>query len=105
MSVPENSAGPQDVDGARHESELGSRRRHTTRPDTRATPDDHLFRITKYGVAQASNLKDYDSAMPAFEGALTNAEIVAVLSWIKAQWPPEIRKHRGEINAESLLIE
>ena len=65
-------------------------------------PDDLLFRITKYGVARASNLKDYDSAMPAFEGALTDAQIVAVLSWIKAQWPPEIRKYQEEINAESL---
>ena len=65
-------------------------------------PDDLLFRITKHGVAKASNLKDYDSAMPAFEGVLTDAEIVAVLSWIKAQWPPEIRKHQEEINAQSL---
>jgi len=65
-------------------------------------PDDLLFRITKYGVAKASNLKDYDSAMPAFDGVLTDAEIVAVLSWIKAQWPPEIRKHQEEINADSL---
>jgi mono/diheme cytochrome c family protein len=62
-------------------------------------PDDLLFRITKYGVAKASNLKDYDSAMPAFEGVLSDAEIVAVLSWIKAQWPPEIRKHQEEVNA------
>jgi mono/diheme cytochrome c family protein len=65
-------------------------------------PDDLLFRITKYGVAKASDLKDYDSAMPPFEGVLSDAEIVAVLSWIKAQWPPEIRKHQEEINAESL---
>ncbi len=64
-------------------------------------PDDLLFRITKYGVAKASNLKDYDSAMPAFEGVLTDTEIVAVLSWIKAQWPPEIRKHQDEVNAEA----
>jgi len=37
--------------------------------------------------------------MPAFAGVLTDPEIVAVLSWIKAQWPPEIRKHQDEINA------
>ena len=40
--------------------------------------------------------------MPAFEGVLTDAEIVAVLSWIKAKWPPEIRKHQEDINAKSL---
>jgi mono/diheme cytochrome c family protein len=60
-----------------------------------------LFKLTKYGVAKASNLKEYDSAMPAFEGVLTDAEVVAVLSWIKAQWPPDIRKHQDEMNAES----
>ena len=29
-------------------------------------PDELLFRITKHGVAKAANLKDYDSAMPAY---------------------------------------
>lgn len=61
-------------------------------------PDDLLFRLTKYGVAKASNLKDYDSAMPAFEGVLTDAEVIAVLSWIKSQWPAEIRRHQEEVN-------
>jgi S-disulfanyl-L-cysteine oxidoreductase SoxD len=62
-------------------------------------PDAMLFDITKHGVAKAANLKDYDSAMPAFEGVLTDAEIIAVLSWIKAQWPEEIRKQQEEVNA------
>ena len=62
-------------------------------------PDDLLFRITRLGIAKASNLKDYDSAMPAFEGVMSDQEIVAVLSWIKAQWPPEIRRHHDEVNA------
>ncbi len=62
-------------------------------------PDAVLFDITKYGVAKAANLKDYQSAMPAFEGTLTDAQIVAVLSWIKAQWPEEIRKQQEAVNA------
>ncbi len=62
-------------------------------------PDDLLFKLTKYGIAKTTKLKDYDSAMPAFEGVLKDAEIVAVLSWIKAQWPPEIRKHQDDMNA------
>jgi mono/diheme cytochrome c family protein len=37
--------------------------------------------------------------MPAFEGVLSDREIVAVLSWIKSQWPPEVRKRQDEINA------
>jgi mono/diheme cytochrome c family protein len=54
-------------------------------------PDELLFRITKYGVAKGANLKDYKSAMPAYEGVLSDEDIVAVLSWIKAQWPAPIR--------------
>ncbi|MDQ6684468.1 MAG: cytochrome c [Pseudomonadota bacterium] len=62
-------------------------------------PDDLLFKLTKYGVAKASNLRDYESDMPAFEGVLSDAEIVAVLSSIKAQWPADIRQHQEEMNA------
>lgn len=61
-------------------------------------PDAVLFNITKYGVAKAASLKDYPSAMPAFEGSLTDAQIVAVLSWIKAQWPEEIRRQQEAVN-------
>ena len=61
-------------------------------------PDEVLFRITKLGVAKAANLKDYVSAMPAYEGVLSDAEIVAVLSWIKAQWPAHIRAKHDELN-------
>jgi mono/diheme cytochrome c family protein len=61
-------------------------------------PDEVLFRITKHGVAKAANLKDYVSAMPAYEGVLGDAEIVAALSWIKAQWPAHIRSRHDELN-------
>lgn len=64
-------------------------------------PDDVLFRITKYGVVKAANLKNYESAMPAFEDRLSDEEIVAVLSWIKSQWPPEIRAKVDRTNAEA----
>jgi len=64
-------------------------------------PDEVLFRITKYGVAKAANLKNYDSAMPAYEDRLSDEEIVAVLSWIKSTWPPEIRARVDRINAEA----
>lgn len=62
-------------------------------------PDPLLFDITKFGTARAANLKDYDSAMPAFEGVLTDAEIIAVLSWIKSQWPQDIREQQEEVTA------
>ena len=63
-------------------------------------PDEVLFRITKYGVVKAANLKNYESAMPAFEDRLSDEEIVAVLSWIKSTWPPEIRARVDRVNAE-----
>jgi S-disulfanyl-L-cysteine oxidoreductase SoxD len=33
-------------------------------------PDQLLFDITKYGIAEAANLPDYPTRMPAFEGVL-----------------------------------
>ena len=62
-------------------------------------PDEILFRITKYGVAKAAKLENYDSAMPAYEKVLSDAEIVAALSWIKAQWPGEIKTKHDKMNA------
>jgi mono/diheme cytochrome c family protein len=65
-------------------------------------PDELLFRITKYGVAKAGNLKDYTSAMPVYEGVLSDEEILASLSWIKAQWPPSVREKHDQLNAQAL---
>lgn len=61
-------------------------------------PDELLLRITKHGVAKAANLKDHASAMPAYEGTLSDEEIGAVLSRIKAQWPADIRARHDELN-------
>lgn len=65
-------------------------------------PDEVLFRVTKHGVAKATGLQGYDSAMPAYEGVLGDAEIVAVLSWIKSTWPPPVRAQQEEVNAQAL---
>lgn len=61
-------------------------------------PDEVLFRITKFGVASSAGLQSYESSMPTYDGVLTDAQIVAVLSWIKAQWPPHIRAKHDSIN-------
>nr|WP_223163192.1 cytochrome c [Roseivivax sediminis] len=53
--------------------------------------EDTLFRLTKYGVGEMIGDPDYASAMPAFEDVLTDAEIAAVLSYIKSTWPADIR--------------
>jgi mono/diheme cytochrome c family protein len=64
-------------------------------------PDETLVRITKFGVAKAANLASYESSMPAYEGVLSDAEIVAALSWIKSQWPASIRAKHDEMNRSS----
>jgi mono/diheme cytochrome c family protein len=65
-------------------------------------PDDILFRIMKNGIASVVKMKDYKSVMPVYEGVLTDEEIVAVLSWIKAQWPPHLREWQEQVNRQHL---
>jgi mono/diheme cytochrome c family protein len=62
-------------------------------------PDAVLFRIVKEGVAKAANLPDYQTAMPVYGGVLSDEEIVAVLSYIKANWPEDVRRRHDELNA------
>ena len=64
-------------------------------------PDDTLFRITKFGVAKVANMKEYATAMPIYEGVLSDEEIVAVLSWIKSQWPADIRARHDQVNQQA----
>ena len=61
-------------------------------------PDRLLFAITKLGVAEAANLKGYKTRMPIFDGVLTDEEIIAALSYIKAQWPEDLRRRHDELN-------
>ncbi|WP_370321745.1 cytochrome c [Oricola sp.] len=68
-------------------------------------PDEVLFAITKHGVAKAANLADYTSAMPVYEDVLSDKEIIAALSWIKAQWPAEIRQRHDAMNAQYQALE
>lgn len=63
-------------------------------------PDALLFAITKQGISQVIGQPDYRSIMPAYGGVLSDEEIVAVLSWIKSQWPPEARQHQDRMNEQ-----
>ncbi|MBD1548790.1 c-type cytochrome [Roseibium aggregatum] len=63
--------------------------------------DELLFEITKYGTAKAIGLENFNSNMPAFEGTLSDAEIIAVLAWIKDQWPENIRAQHDMVNRKS----
>jgi mono/diheme cytochrome c family protein len=65
-------------------------------------PDEVLFRITKSGMASIVKMKDYKSAMPVYDGVLTDREIIAALSWIKAQWPPTAREWQERVDRQYL---
>ena len=47
------------------------------------------------GVADPS----FQSNMPAFQHVLSNAEIWAVLAFIKSRWPPKVRTFQDRANA------
>lgn len=61
-------------------------------------PDEQLVWMTRIGTARAAGIDGYVSDMPAFEGVLSDAEIVAVLSWIKSRWPAAVRVQHDGIN-------
>lgn len=64
--------------------------------------DDLLFEITKYGPGAVIGDPGYRTSMPAYEKILTDAEIVAVLSFIKNTWPAEERQWQEEVNGNSV---
>ena len=62
--------------------------------------DKVLFELTKQGPAALVG-GDYESDMPGYDGALSDQEIIAVLSFIKSRWPPEIRRRHDQVNDEA----
>ena len=60
-------------------------------------PDQQLFALTKFGPAALVG-EGYESDMPGYEEILSDEEIVAVLSYIKSTWPPDVRETHDEIN-------
>lgn len=61
-------------------------------------PDQMLFVMTKFGP-QATAGPGYESDMPAFDGILTDQEIVNVLIYIKSTWPEEIQQEQARRTA------
>lgn len=59
-------------------------------------PDAFLFRITKAGPAAYP--AGYLTDMPAFDKTLSDAEIAAILAYIKSTWPPSIRQRQQRLN-------
>ena len=60
--------------------------------------DEALFRVTKEGSAAVVG-GGYESDMPGFGEIMTDAEIRAVLAFIKSSWPERIRKAQEQRNA------
>ena len=62
--------------------------------------DSYLFNMTKYGIEKFIG-KKYQNNMPAYNGILSDDEIIAVLSYIKSTWPKSIREKHDQINARA----
>lgn len=60
--------------------------------------DQQLFDITKNGLG--SVVPGYQSAMPVFDGILNDAEITAILGYIKSTWPERERAYQAEITSQ-----
>lgn len=67
--------------------------------------DDLLFELVKYGPAAVIGDATYRSAMPAYEGVLPDADIVAALAYIKHSWPPEERRWQAEVDRTARGLE
>lgn len=60
-------------------------------------PDAQLFALTKLGV-KAFAPADYVTDMPGFGDQLSDADIWAVLAYIKSRWPAEIQARQAARN-------
>ena len=62
--------------------------------------DKVLFEITKYG-GQRFAPPSFKSNMPKYSDVLSDAEIRAVLAYIKSKWPPRVREIQAGITKRS----
>ena len=63
-------------------------------------PDRQLMAITRLGTEQLVG-GGYKSRMAGYADVLSEAEIIAVLAYIKSAWPPEIIERHNQINADA----
>ena len=62
--------------------------------------EQQLFDITKLGVQHFAGA-DYATDMPAFGDEYSDEDILAVLSYIKSTWPPEIRERHDLMSKQN----
>jgi mono/diheme cytochrome c family protein len=61
-------------------------------------PDAMLLDMVKHGLVPGKTAPPgYESDMPAYEGILTDDEIVAVIAYIKSSWPPKVLEEQKEV--------
>lgn len=63
-------------------------------------PDKVLFEIVMDGVAEHAP-EGYQSDMPGFRGTLSETDVLAVLAFIKSQWPAAVRQRHERLNASA----
>ncbi|MCB1470561.1 MAG: hypothetical protein KDK08_26195, partial [Rhizobiaceae bacterium] len=61
-------------------------------------PDFALIQLTKSGEAGVTCLPLDENAMPKFEEALTDRQVLDVLSYIKSTWPEEVVAQQAKVN-------
>lgn len=60
-------------------------------------PDKQLFTLVKAGLAAIA--PGYESDMPAFDGVLTDQQIIDILDYIKGTWPERARQYQADRTA------
>lgn len=57
--------------------------------------------IVKHGLVPGRTAPDaYESDMPAFERLLSDADVQAVLAYIKSDWPAQAREAQKEVTLQ-----
>lgn len=61
-------------------------------------PDHALFQLVRDGVAVANCVPVDPERMPKFRDVISDADLIAILSFIKSTWPEETRQHHDQVN-------
>jgi len=62
-------------------------------------PDFALVQLTKQGVSSVACMTLDENAMPKFDTALSDREILDVLSYVKSRWPADIVAQQEKTNS------
>lgn len=64
-------------------------------------PDAQLIDIVRHGLVPGRTAPDeYQSDMPAYAGVIDDADIVAVLAYIKSHWPEQARAAQKQVTLQ-----